>query len=107
MGRRVRKGRRADGLILLTGATGYIIRPIGLRAAIRAALDGEDAEFSGKPVSELAGTSVAASGRVPLHIGNRIIDSRTITVPVPPKQAFAPIRRIGGAAGWYYADWLW
>ena len=24
-----------------------------------------------------------------------------------PEIAFAPIRRIGGAKGWYYANWLW
>ncbi len=26
---------------------------------------------------------------------------------VPPHRAFEPIRRIGGANGWYYANWLW
>ena len=35
------------------------------------------------------------------------MDSRTITVAVPPEQAFAPIRRIGGRTGWYYGNWLW
>ena len=24
-----------------------------------------------------------------------------------PPAAFEPIRRIGGASGWYYANWLW
>ena len=33
--------------------------------------------------------------------------SRTIDVAVPLEQAFAPIRRIGGRTGWYYANWLW
>ncbi len=28
-------------------------------------------------------------------------------VDVPPSAAFAPIRRIGGAGGWFYANWLW
>jgi len=28
-------------------------------------------------------------------------------VPVPPAQAFAPIRRIGGTVGWYHGDGLW
>lgn len=28
-------------------------------------------------------------------------------VTASPKQAFAPIRRIGGDRGWYYANWLW
>jgi uncharacterized protein YbjT (DUF2867 family) len=34
-------------------------------------------------------------------------DSRVAAVDVPPGKAFAPIRRIGGAAGWYFGDPLW
>jgi hypothetical protein len=29
------------------------------------------------------------------------IDRRLVAVEAPPAQAFAPIRRIGGATGWY------
>jgi hypothetical protein len=36
-----------------------------------------------------------------------LVESRSITVAAPPEKAFEPIRRIGGATGWYYADWLW
>ncbi len=36
-----------------------------------------------------------------------LIDSRAVHVDVPPAKAFTPIRRIGGDAGWYYADWMW
>ena len=39
--------------------------------------------------------------------GSRLIDSRTVTVDVDPTLAFRPIARIGGATGWYYANWLW
>ncbi len=40
--------------------------------------------------------------------GQRLLtDSRTIGVSVGPEAAFAPIRKIGGARGWYYANWLW
>jgi lipocalin/uncharacterized protein YbjT (DUF2867 family)/ligand-binding SRPBCC domain-containing protein len=35
------------------------------------------------------------------------IDTRAVTVDAPPAEAFAPIRRIGGATGWYFADALW
>ncbi len=35
------------------------------------------------------------------------VDSRTIVVDVPPAQAFAPVRRIGGAEGWYSSTLLW
>lgn len=34
-------------------------------------------------------------------------DSRTVIVDAPPARAFAPIRRIGGDAGWYFANTLW
>jgi lipocalin/ligand-binding SRPBCC domain-containing protein len=34
-------------------------------------------------------------------------DSRLAVVDAPPAQAFAPIRRIGGDTGWYFADALW
>jgi uncharacterized protein YbjT (DUF2867 family) len=34
-------------------------------------------------------------------------DSRHVVVNASPAAAFAPIRRIGGASGWYYANVLW
>jgi lipocalin/uncharacterized protein YbjT (DUF2867 family)/ligand-binding SRPBCC domain-containing protein len=34
-------------------------------------------------------------------------DKRAVTVDASPAEAFAPIRRIGGATGWYCADALW
>jgi uncharacterized protein YbjT (DUF2867 family) len=37
----------------------------------------------------------------------RMVDARSAWVPAPPDQAFAPIRRIGGANGWYALDGLW
>ena len=35
------------------------------------------------------------------------IDTRSTIVDVPPARAFAPIRRIGGASGWYFLNLLW
>jgi uncharacterized protein YbjT (DUF2867 family) len=35
------------------------------------------------------------------------MDTRTTVVAVPPHRAFAPIRRIGGASGWYFLNLLW
>jgi uncharacterized protein YbjT (DUF2867 family) len=37
----------------------------------------------------------------------RLVDARTVWVPAPPERAFAPIRRIGGATGWYALNGLW
>jgi uncharacterized protein YbjT (DUF2867 family) len=59
----------------------FDIRPVGFRVAIAAALRSEGQGFK--------------------------VDSRSIRVAAPPEKAFEPIRRIGGATGWYYANWLW
>jgi lipocalin/uncharacterized protein YbjT (DUF2867 family)/ligand-binding SRPBCC domain-containing protein len=37
----------------------------------------------------------------------RKVDARLVVVDAPRAQAFAPIRRIGGATGWYFGDPLW
>jgi hypothetical protein len=34
-------------------------------------------------------------------------DTRTVTVNAPVPRAFEPVRRIGGAAGWYFGNSLW
>jgi uncharacterized protein YbjT (DUF2867 family) len=34
-------------------------------------------------------------------------DRREVIVNVPATQAFAPVRRIGGATGWYFGNQLW
>ncbi len=61
--------------------TEFDIRPCGFREAITAAI----------------------------HADNKHLktDLRTIHVNASPEEAFVPIRRIGGARGWYYANWLW
>ena len=59
----------------------FSIRPCGFREAIARAL---------------------SSGEQKL-----LFDFRSIRVGVPPEKAFEPIHRIGGATGWYYANWLW
>jgi uncharacterized protein YbjT (DUF2867 family) len=35
------------------------------------------------------------------------VDTRIVEVDAAPAHAFAPIRRIGGATGWYYGSLLW
>ncbi len=41
------------------------------------------------------------------RLGTRLMDSRSRVVSVDAARAFAPIRRIGGKRGWYFATWLW
>jgi uncharacterized protein YbjT (DUF2867 family) len=61
--------------------TEFTIRPCGFREAIAAAISADERHLK--------------------------TDDRTVHVNVSPEDAFVPIRRIGGAKGWYYANWLW
>jgi uncharacterized protein YbjT (DUF2867 family) len=61
--------------------TEFGIRPCGFRQAISAAIHADTRHLK--------------------------TDSRMIHVNASRADAFVPIRRIGGASGWYYANWLW
>ena len=83
------------------------IRPKGIRDAVAQALRNEDRQFAETHWSDAlssAGTQPHWGG---VTLGSRRVDSRMASVRVPPAQAFAPIRRLGGQTGWYYATWLW
>jgi hypothetical protein len=71
------------------------------------ALHTEDSEFAQTRWPD----SLSSGGRLQpwggLRFGTRVLDSRVIQVNVPTKIAFAPIRRIGGTTGWYFANSLW
>ena len=85
----------------------FSVRPRGVHDAIARAIVNEDHEFAETRWSDAlssAGNAQAWGGN---RFGSRLVDSRTVTVNVPPEQAFAPIRRIGGRTGWYYGNWLW
>lgn len=86
--------------------TAFSVRPRGLKEAILRALANEDREFSETRWSDaLSSSGLARPGASPR--GTRLVDSRRMRVAVPPTAAFRPIARIGGEAGWYYAQWLW
>lgn len=83
------------------------MKPRTVRDAIARALVSEDREFA-----ETRWSDALSSGGTPRswggqRFGSRLIDSRAVTVAVPPDHAFAPVRRIGGKTGWYYGNWLW
>ena len=86
----------------------FRVRPRGYRDAIRQALADEDARLVATSWADALSTSEGGRGRgAGTRFGNRLIDSRAVTVAAPPERAFTPIRRIGGARGWYYANALW
>lgn len=85
----------------------FAIRPRGLREAIARALANEDRAYAQTRWSDAlssAGTTKSWGG---VRFGRRLIDRRRIHVDVKPAAAFAPIERIGGQTGWYFANWLW
>jgi uncharacterized protein YbjT (DUF2867 family) len=83
----------------------FPIRPRGVSDAIARALRNEDRDFAETRWSDEATADAASFGG--RRLGSRLIDRRSLHVPAPPGQAFAPIRRIGGASGWYSARTLW
>jgi uncharacterized protein YbjT (DUF2867 family) len=83
------------------------VKPKGLKEAIARALHNEDREFG-----ETWWSGALSSGGKPqawggVQFGTRLVDSRTVRVSVPPPLAFAPVQGVGGANGWYFADFLW
>jgi uncharacterized protein YbjT (DUF2867 family) len=85
----------------------FSVRPRRVDEAIARALHCEDHEMAATRWSDAMSWAVAPRTWAGVRFGNRLVDSRTLIVDVPPHAAFAPIRRIGGVTGWYYANWLW
>ncbi len=85
----------------------FAVRPRPVTAAIARALVNEDREFAETRWSDALSAAGEPHSWGGDRYGSRLVDSRTVTVAVPPEQAFAPIRRIGGKTGWYYGNWLW
>ena len=108
VGRELVDGLRTATVVSDAAArTAFPVRPLGLRQAIARAIEEEDAGFASSSWSEdalTAGTTLRWGG---VRIRTRLIHSCAVDLPVAPDAAFAPVRRIGGANGWYYGDWLW
>ena len=85
----------------------FPLRPMSLSAAIQRALSKEDSEFASTRWQDAVSSSQAPRRFGGEQFGTRLVDCRTISVNVPPEQAFAPIQRIGGKTGWYYGNFLW
>lgn len=85
----------------------FNVQPRDVAASIQRALENEDREFA-----ETRWSDALSSGSQPKrwggeNFGNRLVDSRIVTIDVPASAAFTPVRRIGGKTGWYYGNWLW
>ncbi len=85
----------------------FPIRPMGIEAALQKALANEDREFAMTRWSDALSSAGNVRSWGGVRFGTRLVDSRTIAVNAPPSDAFRPIRRIGGTAGWYAWNVLW
>jgi uncharacterized protein YbjT (DUF2867 family) len=108
VGRKLVDSMRNPTLVRNTSAlTTFAIKPRGLREAIERCLRHEDQEFALTRWSDALSSSGKVSSWGGVQFGTRLVDSRTAQVSVPPALAFAPIRQIGGANGWYFGNFLW
>jgi hypothetical protein len=85
----------------------FPIAPRGVGEAMAQAIANEDREQAATRWSDALSAGGAPRNWGGVRFGSRLVASRTATVRVPPAEAFAPIARIGGRTGWYYATWLW
>lgn len=85
----------------------FPIRPLGIREAIAAAIRNEDLEMAESRWCDALSSGSERRSFSGVRFGNRLVDSRSLTVDANPEAAFVPIRRIGGETGWYAYDWLW
>jgi hypothetical protein len=85
----------------------FAVRPRGIREVLARAQVNEDLGFAATRWSDALSSRRAGRGWGGVRFGSRRVDSRAAWVPCPPQQAFRPISRIGGEAGWYYGNRLW
>ncbi len=83
------------------------IEPMGVESAIQQALTNEDQEFAATRWSDSLSSSGELKSWTNTRFKTRLVDARHKDVDVPPSEAFAPIRRIGGDTGWYAWNSLW
>lgn len=86
----------------------FPVRPRPLRDAIARAISQEDAELADTRWSDpLSAGGHRSRNWGGVRLGTRIIDSRALVVAAAARDAFTPIRRIGGQQGWYWGNRLW
>jgi uncharacterized protein YbjT (DUF2867 family) len=108
VGRKLIDSMRHPSITTNNRAPELLGRPLlSVEEAVTRALDNEGQEApqtrwlnshsaGGTPLPEPDG-----KWRVPL------VDDRSVELEVSPREAFAPIQRIGAKTGWYYGNWLW
>jgi uncharacterized protein YbjT (DUF2867 family) len=108
IGRKLIESLRHDTVVEDTQALqDFPLEPRGIGEAIAQALRNDDRDCAETRWSDSIASSGKAEDWARVRFGNRLLDMRTLRVDASPSEAFRPIQRIGGATGWYFADWLW
>jgi uncharacterized protein YbjT (DUF2867 family) len=108
VGRKLINSMRYKSIIQDHQTTSYFdLSPMGIKAAISDALINEDQEFAQTRWSDALSSAGHSTQWGGTRFGTRLVDTRSIEVTKSPKEAFAPIKVIGGNSGWYHLDWLW
>ena len=84
-----------------------LLTKAALAQAIARALRNEDSHFVQTRWSDALSSASAPRQWGGVRFGNRLVDSRSTRVSASASRLFATVERIGGEAGWHYANWLW
>jgi len=80
------------------------VAPMTFRQAVDRAL----AEDSAGPLASRWTGATGSAARLTAPRSSRVLrDERTLHADASPAALFAAVERIGGATGWYSANWLW
>jgi len=106
VGRKLIEGVRNPTVVEDRSAlTVFSVRPCGISEAIARALADEKRDSAGTRSSDAAGSGPDPDDSTVSR--RRIIDRRTMRVRGTASQAFEPVLRIGGDAGWYFGNSMW
>jgi uncharacterized protein YbjT (DUF2867 family) len=108
VGRELIEGLKTPSVVATPDALStFPVRPVGLPEAIARAIRHEDRAFALTRWSDARSSGGEPQPPPDRRFGSRLVDARRAHVEVPADRAFAPVARIGGTQGWYYATWLW
>lgn len=83
----------------------FEMKPIGYKEAIEQAIHNHDIPKTRWSDAFSVGVGIRDWSKV--HFGGRLSSINQAIVPCSIEQAFAPIRKIGGKNGYYFANWIW
>ncbi len=106
VGRKLIDSLKNATVVRSTRSAAFGVQPRGLASAIARAIEATDSPAGANRWSDaLSSGGLTLSDAVPARAP--LIDRREVIVRAGSAEAFAPIRRIGGARGWYCGNALW